>query len=144
MNTTALPDIRFLILIRRHFTKNCIEIIIFKMNINSVLSKIKTLVHSLQKHKHYIIAIMILDSIYNFNITRFSCWLTVKRRVPLVELEWLILPEHLSSPTISSEFRVAKCVSFQSSILSTIVIVFCPLYCQTRDYIIGICCFSTK
>jgi hypothetical protein len=34
---------------------------------------------------------MIMDSIYNFNITWFSCCFTVTRRVPLVELEWLIL-----------------------------------------------------
>ena len=49
---------------------------------------------------------MIMDSIYNFNITRFLCCLTVTRRVTLVELEWLILAEYLSSPTVFSEFRV--------------------------------------
>ena len=49
---------------------------------------------------------MIMDSIFNVNITRFSCCLTVTRRVTLVELEWLILSEYLSSPTVFSEFRV--------------------------------------
>jgi hypothetical protein len=63
--------------------------------------------------------------------------------VPLVVLEWLVLAEYLSSPTVFSEFRVVKCVSFLGSILLTIVRL-CPLYCQTKDYIIGICCFSTK
>ena len=86
---------------------------------------------------------MIMDSIYNFNITRFSCCLTVTRRVPLVVQEWLILAEYLSSPTVFSEFCVVKCVSFLGSNMLTIVL-FSPLYCQTKDYIIGICCFSTK
>ena len=64
---------------------------------------------------------MIMDSIYNFNITRFSCCLTVTRRVPVVELEWLILAEYLSFPTVFSEFRVVKYVSFLGSNLLTIV-----------------------
>ena len=51
---------------------------------------------------------MIMDIIYNFNITRFSCCFTVTRRVPLVVLEWLILAEYLSSPTVFSQFRVVK------------------------------------
>jgi hypothetical protein len=40
-----------------------------------------------------------------------------------VVLEWLILAEYLSSPTVFSEFRVVKCVSFLGSILLSKIVV---------------------
>jgi hypothetical protein len=63
---------------------------------------------------------------HSWPITGFETRLT--RRVPLVEQELLILPEHLSSPPVFSGVRVTRslvlCVRFVDRCL-----FFCPLCC---------------
>ena len=66
-------------------------------------------------HKHFLFSFMTYDGF----VTRLP------RRVPLVEQELLTLPEHLSSATVLSGFRVTRslilCVCFVDRCLS-----FCP------------------
>ena len=63
--------------------------------------------------------------LHSWLITRFVTRLT--QRVPLVEQELSSVPEHLSSPPVSSGVRVARslvlCVCFVDRCLS-----FCPFY----------------
>jgi len=72
------------------------------------------------------------QNIKNYDVTR------VTRRVPHVEREPLIPPDHLSSPLIISGVRVAPslvfCVMFYRSSFVHLFFFFWSLYCLSSDF----------